>query len=353
MKNKKDILLNINSEDSNINEFLYCYKEFGSTPNRYIIHSDISYDVFLSFLNKLENLNKITEVDNDFTNVKVLSKYNNNLYISYFILEAGTEFETFSSVTILYKEEKDLEEIKEFLQDLTDFDDIEIQEDDFDNKNKLSVVNILGGSLSISEINNDSDIENIDLYYSEKTFKSIKKITKKINKNNKSLSIFLGERGTGKTSIINYISEKVNKSLIYIPNNVIEHTINNPEFKNLLKNYKNSLFVMDDCEVIFNDIYTKSNIITSNLLQMIDGIDSDEISVSFLLIFNTDDESEIDENILDCNNLLDVITFEYLSEEESNELSKHLNQKGKYKEETKLLNILKGKNKNQQSSIGF
>jgi hypothetical protein len=68
MKNKKDILLNINSEDSNINEFLYCYKEFGSTPNRYIIHSDISYDVFLSFLNKLENLNKITEVDNDFTN---------------------------------------------------------------------------------------------------------------------------------------------------------------------------------------------------------------------------------------------------------------------------------------------
>ncbi len=352
MKKTQDILLNINSEDSNVNEFLYCYKEFGSIPNRYIIHSDISYDIFLRFLDKLENLNKITEVDNGFTNVKVLSKYNNNLYISYFILEAGTEFETFSSVTFLYKEEKDLDEIKEFLQDLTE-DYSEIHEDDFDIKNKLSIVGILGGVLNISEVNNDTDIENIDLYYSEKTFKCVKKLTKKINKNNKGLSVFLGERGTGKTSTINYISEKVNKNVIYIPNNVIEHTINNPEFKNLLKNYKNSLFIIDDCEVIFNDIYTKSNTITNNLLQIIDGVDSDEISVNFLLIFNCEDESEIDENILECNNIVDIITFEYLSKEESNELSKHLNQKSKYKEKTKLLNILKGENKKQQNSIGF
>jgi len=352
MKNKKDILLNINSEDSNINEFLYCYKEFGSIPNRYIIHSDISYDVFLNFLNKLENLNKITEVDNDFTNVRVLSKYNDNLYISYFILEAGSEFETFSSVTFLYKEEKDLEEIKEFLKDLTEYE-LEIQEDDFDNKNKLSVVNILGASISISEINNKKNNDNIDLYYTQKTFKSINKLTKKINKNNKGLSILLGERGTGKTSIINYIFEKINKNIIYIPNNVIEHTINNPEFKSLLKNYKNSLLVIDDCEVIFNDIYTRSNIITSNLLQMIDGIDSDEIDVNFLLIFNCEDESEIDENLLDCNNLIDIVYFDFLTKEESNNLSNHLKQKSKYKEETKLLNILRGKNKKSQNSIGF
>jgi hypothetical protein len=86
---------------------------------------------------------------------------------------------------------------------------------------------------------------------------------------------------------------------------------------------------------------------------MIDGIDSNEIGANFLLIFNCEEESEIDEDILGCNNLLGVIKFEYLSNEESNELSNHLNQKVKYKEETKLLNILKGKNRKKQSSIGF
>jgi hypothetical protein len=353
MKNKKDILLNINSEDSNINEFLYCYKEFGSTPNRYIIHSTVSYDAFLDLLESSVELNKITEVDNDIINIKVLSKLNDNLYISYVILEAGSEFESFSNITIFYKEENDLNEIKDFLKDLIEDVDLEIDDNDDLDKRKLSVVNILGGSLSISEINNNKNNDNIDLYYTQKTFKSINKLTKKINKNNKGLSILLGERGTGKTSIINYIFEKVNKNIIYIPNNVIEHTINNPEFKSLLKNYKNSLLVIDDCEVIFNDIYTRSNIITSNLLQMIDGIDSDEIDVNFLLIFNCEDESEIDENLLDCNNLIDIIYFDFLTKEESNNLSNHLKQKSKYKEETKLLNILRGKNKKSQNSIGF
>jgi len=353
MKSKQDISLNINSEDSNINEFLYCYKEFESIPNRYIIHSNVSYDLFYDFIDKLDILNKITEIDDDFINVKILAKYSKNLYISYFILESGSEFETFSNITILYKEEKDLDEIKDFLQQLTLEDsDFEI-ESDLENNSKFNVVNVLGGSLIISEFNNKLKSDNIDLYYTQKTFKSINKLIKSINKKNKGLSILFGERGTGKTSIINYIHEKVNKNIIYIPNNVIEHTINNPEFKSILKNYKNSILIIDDCESIFSDFYSKSNLITSNLLQMIDGLDSDESSLNFLLIFNSDDELEIDENLLDCNNLIDVIKFDTLSKEESNKLSNHLGQTTKYKKETKLLNILRGENKTHQNTIGF
>lgn len=354
MKNKQDILLNINSEDSNINEFLYCYKEFGSIPNRYIIHSDISYDNFLNVLSNLEELYKITEIDNNFTNIRVLSKYNDNLYFSYFILDSDSEFESFSGVTIFYKSEKDLDEIRDRLDEIIEDYDIVDSDEEKTNKNELSIVNILNGALNITKISEDfKNNDNIDLYYNADTFKSVNKLSKKINKNNKGLSILLGERGTGKTSIIKYISEKVNKNIIYIPNNTIEHTINNPEFKNLIKTYDNLVIVIDDCEVIFSDIYTRSNIITSNLLQMIDGIDSDDISVNFLLIFNSDDESEIDENLLECNNLIDIIKFDFLTKDEANDLSSFLNQKGKYKEETKLLSVLKGKNKNSQNSIGF
>jgi putative ribosome biogenesis GTPase RsgA len=59
----------------------------------------------------------------------------------------------------------------------------------------------------------------------------------KIKKSEKGLSVLWGERGTGKTSIINYLADKLDRIVIFIPNNLIEHTINNPDF--MTKHYKN------------------------------------------------------------------------------------------------------------------
>jgi hypothetical protein len=352
MKNKQDIHLNINGDDSNINDFLYCYKEFGILPNRYIIHSDISYNDFLTLIEDVSDVYRITEIDG-FRNEKILSKYNDNIYFSYFILEAGTEYEAISNLSIFYKNQEDLYSIKKILEDISLEEFYDEDESESKTSKNVNIVNILSGSINISKIESLEKNENIDLFYNEKTFKSINKLTKKIKKTKKGLSMFIGERGSGKTSIISYISEKIDKQVIYIPNNLIEHTINNPEFKNLLRNYKNSVIVIDDCDVIFSDIYTKSNIITSNLLQIIDGLDSNDYGINFLLIFNCHDESEIDDNLLECNNLLDVIKFEMLSKEESNDLSNHLDKKTKYKQETKLIDILNQNKIKKEDSIGF
>jgi hypothetical protein len=110
--------------------------------------------------------------------------------------------------------------------------------------------------------------------------------------------------------------------------------------------------ILDDCEMIFGDYFSKSNAITNNLLQLIDGVLSDSVEITVLAIFNTLDSSEIDKSLLDCNNLIDIIEFDYLDEDESNELVKLLGYKTKYKNKTRLIDIIKNKQTNNKK-IGF
>ena len=97
---------------------------------------------------------------------------------------------------------------------------------------------------------------------------------------------------------------------------------------------------------------------TYNIIQMVDGLYSDELGISFLLIFNVDSESEIDDNILDSNNLIDVVEFSLLSEKEANKLSSYLesekSEKNNFKKKTKLIEVIKKRNIDDfDSPIGF
>ena len=141
--------------------------------------------------------------------------------------------------------------------------------------------------------------------------------------------------------------------VIYIPNSLLEATLNNSDFRNFLRKFHRPIIVIDDCEMIFNELFTKSNIYVNNLLQMVEGLLSDTIQVNVITIFNVEDESEIDHALLECNSLIDVIEFEYLDEEESNDLSKHLGHNKKYKNKTKLIDIIKKTNSKEYKKIGL
>ena len=134
---------------------------------------------------------------------------------------------------------------------------------------------------------------------------------------------------------------------------MIEHTINNPDFRKFLKRYSKPIIVIDDCEMIFNDYLTKSNMVVNNLLQLSDGFLSETIDVTFIAIFNVEDENEIDRNLIECNNLIDIIDFEFLNSDEANELSIHLGEKAKYKNKTKLVDIIKKNTLQNNKKIGF
>jgi SpoVK/Ycf46/Vps4 family AAA+-type ATPase len=122
---------------------------------------------------------------------------------------------------------------------------------------------------------------------------------------------------------------------------MVDNTINNSEFRRFLKRYTRPIIIIDDCEMLFNEYYAKSNTFTTNLLQMVDGFLSDSIEVNVITIFNTDREDDIDHSLLEANNLLRVIEFECLSEDESFELSEHLGHKKPIKNKSRVLDIIR------------
>jgi hypothetical protein len=65
--------------------------------------------------------------------------------------------------------------------------------------------------------------------------------------------------------------------------------------------------------MLFNDMFSKSNMYTNNLLQ-IEGFLSDSIQVNIIAIFNTNDIKEIDSSLLDSNSLINLIKFEDLTQ---------------------------------------
>lgn len=345
------INLNINDDNSNITDFIYCYEKFGSTPNRYIMHSLVCYEKTSEFLKKTEFINRITEYDFSI-NEKVLVKYNDDVYISYLIIECRTDHESFSNISFFYREEDNLPEIEKIINSLKTSEDEDCEEYKEIVKNSINVVNVSNGVLELSPLPIEvKNIDNIKLFYNKETLKSVNDWIKKLDKLKKGLSIFSGERGTGKTEMIKYLVTKLKKDITYIPNNLIDQTINNPEFKNILFTLKDSLLIIDDCEII----YSKGGFF-NNLMQLIDGIESDDLSLNFLLIFNND---EIDGDLLDSNNLIDVIEFNYLESKEIEKLSKYVGITFKLdksdKTAYKLIDILNYKNGklNKNKTIGF
>jgi hypothetical protein len=69
---------------------------------------------------------------------------------------------------------------------------------------------------------------------------------------------------------------------------MLELTLNSPEFRTFLKKYPKPIVILDDCEMIFNELFSKSNIYVNNILQMVDGLlsDSSKLIDDIFYIFN-------------------------------------------------------------------
>lgn len=352
-KNEKSSLnLNITKDDYNLNDFIYCWDKFGSRPNRIVIHNTYSSKLFNKVMDvHILDKNVFTEVIPDseevIINDKMLAKLDDKCYLSYVVADRNMDNSFIDSITFYY--EGSYEGIQNILEELNDCI-LDYCEDD---SNKLNTIGISVNGLEIEPISlKDDDIENTDLFYSTSTFKKVEKAIKGIKKSDKGLTIFYGERGTGKTSMINYLASKLDRIVIFIPNNMIEHTINNPEFRKFIKKYEKPILILDDCEMMFGEAFSR-NPFANNLLQMVDGFLSDTMNVSIVALFNIEDEDEIDQSLLECNNLIDVVEFEYLSSEESMDLAKHLQSNKKYKNKTRLVDIIKKRSNLEELEIGF
>ena len=349
---KSSLNLNITKDDYNLNDFIYCWDKFGSRPNRVIIHNTYSSKLFNKVMSGyILDKNVFTEIIPDseevIINDKMLAKLDERCYLSYVVADRNMDNSFIDSITFYY--EGTYSGIQEIVEELNDCI-LDYCEDD---SNKLNTIGISANGLEIEPINMKEDNDNMDLFYSATTFKRVDKAIKGIKKADKGLTILHGERGTGKTSIINYIASKLDRIVIFIPSNMIEHTINNPEFRKFIKKYEKPILVLDDCEIFFSDLYSRSTPFANNILQMVDGFLSDTMNVNIVAILNIDDEDEIDSSLLECNNLIEVVEFEPLLEEEANELAKHLGSSKKYKSGAKVIDIIKKRNNLESIDIGF
>jgi hypothetical protein len=216
--------------------------------------------------------------------------------------------------------------------------------------NSLSY-NIAGANFELAPFKMKELNSEVEMYYNATTFKNAKKSIRLINKAKKGLTLFYGKKGRGKTSFMHHLMEKVKKKVIHIPPSMIENVLSNNDFVHFLSQNKNSILLFDDSEIYFTKSVHK-NLYVSNLLQMVDGLLSDNLNVNIVLSINLEKE-EVDGDLFDCNELLSEVCFDKLNVESANELSSHLGSKKKYKECVDLLDIIKGKTKKETKSFAI
>ena len=273
--------INVSKDDHNLNDFLLCWENFGQRPNRILIHNTYSSKLFNKAINDfILDKNVFTEVIPDseelIINDKMFVKLDEDCYLSYIVSDRNMDNSFIDSITFYFNNGYDkVQDFVELLNEcVLDFCD--------DDSNKLNTIGLSQNGLELEPVNfHNIDLENIEMFYNEQTFKSVDKAIKKIKKADKGLTILYGDRGTGKTSIINHLATKLDRIIMFIPNNMIEHTINNPDFRRFIKKYDRPIIVLDDCEMLFNEMY-KSNPIANNLIQMVDGFLSESINCNII-----------------------------------------------------------------------
>jgi hypothetical protein len=231
----KNLRFSIQSDNPNLNDFLIISDDLGGIPNRTLIHDTFDGPQFEEIIEKMgyedkTSFSEIIPLDNDYCiNEKILFKVNLNLWCSYTKLDKESENFTISDVCIYFKNSEIVEDLLEKIKKCS------VRFEDDIHLNKMNILSVSNGSLELDPIFIDEnlDIEN----QSKKNIKKAKKILKSIKSKNKTISIIRGPRGTGKTNISKWISSKSDIISVFIPNNMIDHTINNPEFRNFLKRF--------------------------------------------------------------------------------------------------------------------
>lgn len=160
--------------------------------------------------------------------------------------------------------------------------------------------------------------ENFDtnkLYNSDFTVED-EKIKKFIEEDDKSGLVLLhGEKGTGKSS---YIKHLVNifpdRKFVYVPASLV-NLLGDPSFGSFLITLNNHIIVLEDCE---NAIKDRRNNATASavslLLNMTDGILSDDLGMKFICTFN-EDMRDIDPALLRKGRLVSKYEFKGLDPE--------------------------------------
>lgn len=345
--------INIEKDDHNLNDYLIAWSELNSRPNKTTFHGFFEIEKFKNFLteiNFIEVTNFVDYIPSEETpviNEKHFGSIEYEIYLTFTYLDKNHDDGMVSDISFFYNNNKKqkVEEFLYLLSEISQKEELEIGEEI--SKENLFILNLSQNGFELESLKTKNDFEDIEYYYEDDVLKKIKKVVKSIKKEVKGLTIISGERGLGKTTLLNFISSKLDKKCIFIPCNLIENSINNYEFRRFLKQNANSVILLDDIELYLSQIYSKSNLFTNNLLQLVDGLQADSLNLNIVISLNCN-VSEIDKTVLDSSSILDIIEVKKLSNEKFEELSDYLGKNKSVKS-----NISPLKNNKGKAELGF
>lgn len=138
----------------------------------------------------------------------------------------------------------------------------------------------------------------------------------------KGLVLLHGLPGTGKTTYIRYLVNKLQKRVIYIPPNMAEY-ISDPDLIKFFLNHSNSVLVIEDAENVLNKREAHSTQAIANILNLTDGLLSDCAAMQILATFNTELQN-IDEALLRKGRLIAKYEFKKLNSDRAAKLCKKI-----------------------------
>lgn len=349
---------NYKSDDVNINDFIFCTEKLGERPSKVVLALNFNLEEFKKIMSKYEVkvINTLIEVlpdaEANMVNEKNLSLVDNKFFISYTHVDK-TLPDGFITNFIIYHTIADVELVDKFVNELMAASEEETEEEaSLESVKTIKYVSNNQTGLILETMKPmAADYENIELYFNDDTFKATKKLIKKVNKTTKGISIFYGKRGSGKTTLLSYIAGELKKPVIFLPISTIDLAINAGGLKSILK--EEAVLLIDDCEILNADLYGKSSLTFANILQLVDGLYSDEFNLNLILCFNLENEGDIDEELLESNNLIDIIKLDELKKNKAKELCIHLKSKSKVEESILLIDIINNRIKDNFETIGY
>lgn len=194
----------------------------------------------------------------------------------------------------------------------------------------------------------------IETNYNE-DFKEIHNIiANKLNvENSKGLVLLHGIPGTGKTTYIRYLLNKVNKKFIFIPPNLTNH-ISDPNFISFFLDNRNCILIIEDAENILKKRSDGSSQSISNILNLSDGLLADCLNIQIIATFNTN-ISEIDEALLRKGRLIAEYEFKSLTNDRIKKLKEKLQiaEEGEAKTLSEIYNIYDKSFLKEKKKLGF
>jgi hypothetical protein len=277
------------------------------------------------YFDKFETIIKNTSLlpisNNDYLyNSSILKKIDDSIYISYDISDELSDIGSISNIRFYYNNSDNINIINDIIEILKK----EILYADESSDSETHNLNYLipsssGYYLSPLIIENQIDFK---ICYNKKTFKELKNLSKNISKKG-GVWILDGENGMGKTSSLKFIAEEnTNLKFIYIPNILVDNTINSLDIIEFIKNNKGAVLILDNFEKLFSQYDTRGYNTINNISMLVDSFIFNKTDIKIIIINNSNHESHYLDQLINLNNFNSIILFERLDNSNIQEISK-------------------------------